>query len=176
MGNSPGPVNSPRKWPVTRKMFPFDDVIMIIIIIVLYICIMIQKIWITTKIHIFTKGFEHMECGCFLRDHAGFHGHNEPRVVLYKLWHDIINSHQVTKHACTFSWLPLATQYTTSRGPRHQIASRLNARWQTDWAIKDQAIKLELNSPSLWSASIQPTWPHCQLTFAPGSGDIHIWC
>ena len=26
-GNSP--VNSPHKWPVTRKMFPFDDVIMI---------------------------------------------------------------------------------------------------------------------------------------------------
>ena len=24
------PVNSPHKWPVTRKMFPFDDVIMII--------------------------------------------------------------------------------------------------------------------------------------------------
>ena len=23
-----GPVNSPNKWPVTRKMFPFDDVIM----------------------------------------------------------------------------------------------------------------------------------------------------
>ena len=26
-----------------------------------------------------------------------------------------------------------------SRDPRHQIASRLNAHWQTDWAIKDQA-------------------------------------
>ena len=24
-----GSVNSPHKWPVTRKMFPFDDVIMI---------------------------------------------------------------------------------------------------------------------------------------------------
>ena len=24
-----GPVNSPYKWPVTRKMFPFDDVIML---------------------------------------------------------------------------------------------------------------------------------------------------
>ena len=24
-----GPVNSPHEWPVTRKMFPFDDVIMI---------------------------------------------------------------------------------------------------------------------------------------------------
>ena len=31
-GNSPGtgsPVNSPLKWPVTQKMFPFDDVIMV---------------------------------------------------------------------------------------------------------------------------------------------------
>ena len=27
--NSPGPVNSRHKWPVTRKMFPFDDVIML---------------------------------------------------------------------------------------------------------------------------------------------------
>ena len=27
-GNSPWPVNSPHKWPVTRKMFPLDDVIM----------------------------------------------------------------------------------------------------------------------------------------------------
>ena len=28
MGIHRGPVNSPYKWPVTRKMFPFDDVIM----------------------------------------------------------------------------------------------------------------------------------------------------
>ena len=28
VGISPGPVNSPHKGPVTRKMFPFDDVIM----------------------------------------------------------------------------------------------------------------------------------------------------
>ena len=78
----------------------------------LYLC-NDQKIWITTKIHIFTKGFKHIECGRFLRDHAGFHEHNEPRVVLYKLWHDLINSHKVTKHACTFSCLPLTTQCTT---------------------------------------------------------------
>ena len=26
-----GPVNFPHKWPVTRKMFPFDDVIMLLI-------------------------------------------------------------------------------------------------------------------------------------------------
>ena len=27
-----GPVNSPHKWPVTRKMFPFEDVIMPLIV------------------------------------------------------------------------------------------------------------------------------------------------
>ena len=51
-----------------------------------------------------------------------------------------------------------------------------NAHWQTGWAIKDQAMKLELDSPSLWSASFQPTWPHSHLAFAPGSGDIHVCC
>ena len=29
-----GPVNLPHKWPVTRKMFPFDDVIMVKILTV----------------------------------------------------------------------------------------------------------------------------------------------
>ena len=29
-----------------------------------------------------------------------------------------------------------------TRGPRHQIASRPNARWQTNWAIEDQAKNL----------------------------------
>ena len=37
---------------------------------------------------------------------------------------------------------------------RHQIASRLNAHSQTDWAIEEQAKNLELNSPSLWWVSI----------------------
>ena len=32
-GFNRGPVNSPHKWPVTRKMFPFDDVIMLDIVL-----------------------------------------------------------------------------------------------------------------------------------------------
>ena len=60
-----------------------------------------------------------------------------------------------------------------TQGLWNRISSKLNARWQTDWATENQAKKLELSSPSLWSASIQPTRPHCQLAFAPGSGDIH---
>ena len=43
-----GPVNSPHKWPITRKMFSFDDVIMIYdqIPVVIYLwlsCIVTEK-------------------------------------------------------------------------------------------------------------------------------------
>ena len=34
----------------------------------------------------------------------------------------------------------------THQGLRHQIASRLNAHWQTDWAIEDQAKNLNLTA------------------------------
>ena len=41
------PVNSPHKWPVTRKMFPFDDVIMISLPMNVWVawvsCYMLQK-------------------------------------------------------------------------------------------------------------------------------------
>ena len=76
------------------------------------------------------------------------------------------------RHVVFLCWM----QDSNPEGLWNQIFSRLNACWQTDWAIEDQAKKLELDSPSLWSASIQPTWPHCHLAFAPGSGDIHICC
>ena len=33
-----GPVNSPHKWPLTRKMFPFDDVIMACPIVFWWLC------------------------------------------------------------------------------------------------------------------------------------------
>ena len=60
--------------------------------------------------------------------------------------------------------------------------SQTSNRQQTECSLTNQLIyrgsslKLKLDSASLWSASIQPTWPQCQLTFAPGSGDKHIWC
>ena len=63
-----------------------------------------------------------------------------------------------------------------TQGLWHLSTSRLNACWQTNWAIENQAKKHELDSPSLWSASIQPARPRCQLAFAPGSGDIHVCC
>ena len=38
VGNSPGPVNSPHKWPVMRKVVPFDDVIMFFCVHVCPLC------------------------------------------------------------------------------------------------------------------------------------------
>ena len=38
-----GPVNFPHKWPVTRKTFPFDDVIMCIEIIGIHTNVILQK-------------------------------------------------------------------------------------------------------------------------------------
>ena len=35
-------------------------------------------------------------------------------------------------------------------------------------SYRGSSYRLELDSPSLWPASIQPTWPHCHLAFAPG--------
>ena len=58
-----------------------------------------------------------------------------------------------------------------SQTPNHQ---------QTEWLLTNRfsyrgsSKKTELDSPYLWSASIQPTRPHCQLTFAPGCGDNQV--
>ena len=46
-----GPVNSPHKWPVTRKMFPFDDVIMELIEFSIHFFIW-QKQICTKSIHV----------------------------------------------------------------------------------------------------------------------------
>ena len=45
-----------------------------------------------------------------------------------------------------------------TRSPRHQIASRLNARWQTDWAIEDQAQPVAMISEH--SAHLTPLSVH----------------
>ena len=39
------PVNSPHKWPVTRKMFPFDDVIMDCYVLLWSLCFVLRGWW-----------------------------------------------------------------------------------------------------------------------------------
>ena len=47
-----------------------------------------------------------------------------------------------------------------TRGPKHQIASRLNAPWQTDWAIEDQAINLNSTFRSYDQRAFSPFDPY----------------
>ena len=44
-------------------------------------------------------------------------------------------------------------------GPRHQMASRLNACWQTDWAIEDQAENLNSTSRHCDQRALSPLDP-----------------
>ena len=46
-----------------------------------------------------------------------------------------------------------------TRGPRHQIAIRLNARWQTDWAIEDQAKNLNSTARPYDQRAFSPLGP-----------------
>ena len=46
-----------------------------------------------------------------------------------------------------------------TRGPRHQITSRLNARWHTDWAIEDQAKNLNLTARPYDQRAFSPLDP-----------------
>ena len=43
------PVNSPHKWPVTRKMFPFDDVIMFLLT---FICLAKSILFFCSSLHL----------------------------------------------------------------------------------------------------------------------------
>ena len=54
-----------------------------------------------------------------------------------------------------------------TRGPRHQIASRLNVRWQTDWAIEDQA--------KTWTRQPVPMISEHSPHLTPLSVDFRTW-
>ena len=64
-------------------------------------------------------------------------------------------------------------QDSKREGLRHQTL----ANWMfTHKPTGLSRIKQKFNSPCLWWVSIQPTWLHCWLAFAPGCGDIHVCC
>ena len=54
-----------------------------------------------------------------------------------------------------------------TRDPRHQIASRLNAGWQTDWAIEDQA--------KTWTRQPVPMISEHSAHLTPLSVDFRTW-
>ena len=63
-----GPVNFPHKGPVTRKMFPFDDVIMEIIdiwyAVSAFICL--TRMLLSTNFRFEKNGFDKLLCSSFI--------------------------------------------------------------------------------------------------------------
>ena len=55
----------------------------------------------------------------------------------------------------------------THQGLRHQIASRLNAHWQTDWAIEDQAKNLNSTARPYDQRAFSPLDPTSILAVLP---------
>ena len=66
-----------------------------------------------------------------------------------------------------------------TRDPRHLFASRLNARWQTDWAIEDQAKNLNSTARPYDQRAFSPlgptvSWLSHPITFYRISGDCAV--
>ena len=70
------------------------------------------------------------------------------------LWHRQAIFKSKGDKLCSFAECRIWT-----RGPRHQIASRLNAHWQTDWAIEDQAKKLNSKARPYDQRAFSPLGP-----------------
>ena len=63
-----GPVNFPHKWPVTRKMFPFDDVIMWMIPYIMYQTGPFKFRWAIG--HIYYSSYYHHQVGSINLSHC----------------------------------------------------------------------------------------------------------
>ena len=91
MGNSPGPVNSPKKGPVTREMFPFDDVIMdinwhgyVITFIVLCELKLLIHAWLQGRV---SSNADEIMCKCRITSHVL----NSMNLSLYVNWSITVN-------------------------------------------------------------------------------------
>ena len=91
----------------------------------MYACI---HIYTHTHIHIYTYTYMHTYIHTYL-------------LLISMLWHRQAIFKSKGDKLCSSAECRIWT-----RGPRHQIASRLNAHWQTDWAIEDQAKNLNSTS------------------------------
>ena len=74
-------------------------------------------------------------------------------LLISMIWHSKRHSNR-NETSC----VPLLSRIWT-RGPRHQIVSRLNAHWQTDWAIEDQAKNLNSTSRPYDQRAFSPLDP-----------------
>ena len=122
-----GPVNFPHKWPVTRKMFPFDDVIMNYYIWYL--------VWFQGKCAI----SYHIFSDCYLQ-----HFSQNSCVVLYPTkpywryvvtWYWLLTIRQATGHNLNPSWPSSVNQWPTADHVRYYQFYSLHINNVNVWYI-----------------------------------------
>ena len=100
------PVNSPNKWPVTRKMFPFDDVIMISrpnVATEASINHTLHKILKNLKVTILRE--HNFKPWIILLEHSYYHIEFETEWLPFGRWHFQINFHG--EYCCFFTQILL---------------------------------------------------------------------
>ena len=75
-------------------------------------------------------------------------------LLISRLWHRQAIFKSKGGKLCSSAECRIWTQ-----GPKHQFASKLNARWQTDWAIEDQAKNLNSTALSYDRRAFNPLGP-----------------
>ena len=101
-----GPVNSPHKWPVTWKMFPFDDVIMV--------CVCgIQSFMLGTRPH--ASGWSSSHCSNIAPDPC-ISTANDAFPMVDLLWQDIKKIPDIMPDLClAFAYFPNGSQNLTAQ-------------------------------------------------------------
>ena len=120
----------------------------------------IMHSYISIYIHIYTHTHTHIYIYIYIYIYMYIHTY---LLLISMLWHRQAIFKSKGDKLCSS-----AEGRIWTRGPRHLIASRLNARWQTDWAIEDQANKT-------WTRQPVPMISEHSAHLAPLSVDFRTW-
>ena len=130
------------------------------------------------SIHIYIHKYIHTT---YVRAHARTHAHACMHAYIHTYMFVVVNFDVLAqasdirierRHIVFLCWM----QDSNLSGPQTPNRQQAECPLTNPLSYWRSNKKLELDSPSLWSASIQPTRPHSRLAFAPDSGDIHVCC
>ena len=122
VGNSPGPVNSPHKGPATRKMFPFNDVIMVFRCLQRLQC---RRSTQNDNCPVFGGSINHLWCHCSL-----LWRHNDPHCHSIVCYCGYINNNRIVY--VDYLIEPSASGASTPQGmyPRLLLTDSINPLWR----------------------------------------------
>ena len=158
-----GPVNSPHKWPVARKMFPFDDAIMNLYLGCVYVhliwnynvsdsdCCVIIHVYFMYEVNVVVENSSHM-FGRTRYEMFSFSSNSD-----FMMTSSNGNIFRVTG--------PLCGEFTGHRWISLTTASDAEL-WCFLWSAPEQTIEQTLETPVIWDVSaLIMTSPYCIICY-----------